>query len=162
MKRKVFLPLLPTLLLLTLSTASVYATPLGDAFVRRGFQKISMFPDGAEWTFSTSDTTYVMHGWVTGPGPGFPEHLHWSEMSGEQKNEFLRTASFELSINDEPVELRRYQYYDHATDGMSVLYYVVFPAHSFELGTYTFVGTWNLDFNSIPHHFETTVQVTFV
>lgn len=111
------------------------------------YHSINLF-DPSAFVFSESETTFVMHGWSTGPGPATPDHPYWSEMTPAQKVEFLKTARFELFINSNPIELRRNHWYDHRTDGMYVVYWIVFPPYTFEMGqTYDFEGIWSLEYN---------------
>lgn len=99
------------------------------------------------------ETAFVLHGWVTGGVEGeIPEWLFWSEMTGKQKNEYLKTASFELFIDGIPVELRRFKWYNHGLDGMYIVYYAVFPSHTFTAGSeYIFEGIWSVEFNDFEY-----------
>jgi len=121
-----------------------------------------LVPSG--FVFSESETTFVMHGWVTGGPEGeIPEWLFWSEMTPAQKVEFLKTACFELFIDSAPIELRRFQWYDHGIDGMYVVYWTVFPSHTFTAGSeYIFEGIWSVEYNGEQYtHTEMGVIVPY-
>jgi len=165
MKRKYAL-LSSVLVFAVLAVSPVFAAPptrppLMERLAAR-YHRINLF-DPSGFVFSESETTFIMHGWSTEPGPAIPDHPHWSEMTPAQKVEFLKTARFELFINSNPIELRRNQWYNHGTDGMYVVYWTVFPPYTFEMGhTYEFEGVWSLEYNGDQYtHTETGVIVPY-
>lgn len=118
--------------------------PLHEIFNDLEYHGINLYGGGAGLVFDEGQTAYVVHGWVTGPDPSpsgydFPS---WSEMTPAQQAEYLRTASFELSIDGEPVELKRFQWYDDSSDDMYVVYYAVFESGHFSPDTYDFNAVW--------------------
>lgn len=150
MKRKYVL-LISVLVFAVLVVSPVFAVastrpPLLERLDAR-HHGINLF-DPSAFVFSESETTFVMHGLLTGPGPLIPDHPYWSEMTPAQKVEFLKTARFELFIDSNPIKLRRYHWYNHRTDGMYVVYWTVFPPYTFEMGhAYVFEGVWSLEYN---------------
>jgi len=150
---------LAVLLALPVLATAPTSPPLLERLNAKYF-KINLFPDGSVKEISESETTFVMNGWTSEPGPPLPEdYPNWREMSGKEKNEFLKTASFELYIDDVPVRLHRNQWYDHVNGVFSVLYYVVFPSYTFEADTYEFRGEWSLDFHGTAYTHTSTVSV---
>jgi hypothetical protein len=102
--------------------------------------------------------TFVLHGWATGGAISETLELpYWSEMTSEQQNEYLLTASFELSIDGVSVQLSRFQWYNQESDEMYVVYYVAFPPYTFTAGNaYTFVGFWSIEFNNVQYTYTET------
>jgi len=89
--------------------------------------------------------------------PGIPTLPTWSAMDSIQKTEFLSTANFELSIDGNPIELNRFQWYNQESDKMYVAYYAVFPPETFEVGnTYEFAGVWSIEINGFPYTYTET------
>ena len=127
------------------------------------YHRINLLYDPSGFVFSESETTFVMHGWITGPGYPIPDAPYWSEMTPAQKVEFLKTARFELFIDSNPIKLRRNQWYNHRTDVMYVLYWTVFPPYTFESGrTYEFRGVWSVEYNGDQYtHIEMGVIVPY-
>ena len=166
MKRKYVL-LISVLVFAVLVVSPVFAVastrpPLLERLDAR-HHGINLF-DPSAFVFSESETTFVMHGWATGGPEGeIPEWLFWTEMTGEQKNEYLKTASFELFIDEIPVELRRFKWYNHESDGMYIVYYAVFPSHTFTAGSeYIFEGIWSVEYNGDQYtHTETGLIVPY-
>jgi len=165
MKRKCVL-LSVVLVFAVLVVSPVFAVaptgpPLRERLDARYHRINLLVPSGL--VFSESETTFVIHGWVTGPGDPISDHPYWSEMTPAQKVEFLKTARFELFINSNPIELRRFQWYDHGTDGMYVVYWTVFPSHTFTAGSeYIFEGIWSVEYNGDQYtHTEMGVIVPY-
>jgi hypothetical protein len=109
----------------------------------------------------SSMTTFVMHGWVTGGTMfGIPV-LNWSAMDPTQQNEFINTASFELSIDGIPVELERLEWYNQESDKKYVGFYIVFPPGYFTAGnTYAFEGFWSIKIDESPYTHTETRTIT--
>jgi len=101
---------------------------------------------------------FVLHGWATGGAISETLELpDWSDMTSEQQNEYLLTASFELSIDGVSVQLSRFQWYNQESDEMYVVYYVAFPPYTFTAGNaYTFVGFWSIEFNNVQYTYTET------
>lgn len=91
-------------------------------------------------TIPVDQPCYVIHGWGNKDTP-------WKEFLPEWKQILLRESSFSLTIDDEPIQLmkwnRKYREYLDYEDIMLVLFYVQFEANTFEADVeYTFTGTW--------------------
>jgi hypothetical protein len=120
--------------------------------------RISVHPDSLE--VSSSEPSFVIHGFIAGDIP-------WKELTKAEKKSWLKDATFELEIDGEPVEMKRwihiYQVFTSADgtvyeDIMLVLFYVKFDAGQFEPGTYEFKGFWNMPDGAVPTN---TCEVTF-
>lgn len=93
-----------------------------------------------EYWISTNEYAHVHHGWNS-KGQYDPK-INWSELSGREKGEFIRTSTFELSINDNPIKLHRAQWYNRELDISFVIYYIQFKPGDLTPGIYSFSGTW--------------------
>jgi hypothetical protein len=133
-KKKILVPIF-VVFMLVLSLTPVYAAPptrLPILNKLTKYHRVNLLrpypPDPLQDIgVPIGDTTFVTHGWVTGgeliidPDTGEPVLFPtWSEMTGKQKKEFLKTANFELSFDGTTIELQRFQWYDARSDGMYV------------------------------------------
>lgn len=169
MKQRTLIPLVAISIILAISIIPINAAPSTPSKLKHlQGEKIPIF--GKKLTLSSKLATYVSHGWTTGgelpPPPKNVIHPLWSEMTGEQKLEYLKTASFRLYITPPKgttymVELTRVQWYQQDGDIMSVVFYVEFPSNTFEPGKYQFTGYWQLEYKGVLFSFENTVTVTF-
>ena len=138
MKRKILLitPLLiASLLILPATSLFVFAkapqsSSLATSLARR-YTKIRLlanYPDPTSYiSLDVTEQAFIMHGWQT--SEDLPT---WSEMTSQQKREYVTSASFTLKVNGVLVHLQRNQWYDHECDGMIVMFWAVFPANYFE------------------------------
>jgi hypothetical protein len=121
--------------------------------------KINLYPGVETVSFSSNEVTHVWHGWATGGDTIDSIYVpFWSEMTSTQKAEFLKNARFELSVDGNPVELNRIRWYCPSNDYMYAMFWVVFDAGTFSVGTHTFSALWSLEFEGVP----LTVQNTAV
>ena len=86
--------------------------------------------------------TYVRHGWSS---------YLWNDMSREQRQEFLKTAIFELTVDGDPVKLHRNQWYGYNeitdSDEMWIIFWIEFKPYAFSAGEHTFEGHWYQEVN---------------
>jgi hypothetical protein len=149
--RKNFL-ILASIIITTILMASiiipVIANPV-DLSKRKGQQfppsfmngeRISVYVDGQ--SLPVDEPYYVCHGWLW---------QNCKEYSGEEKKSILKDYWFELEIDGEPVEMKKWMR-KYVTlevnsviyeDAMLIVFYVQFDANHFESGTYNFRGVWN-------------------
>ena len=129
--------------------------PLRTSLANRYFRinLIEDYPDPTdEIIFDESEATFVMHGWMCDSS--------WSEMSAEEKREFLMTASLELTIDNVPVALNRNQWFDKTNDKMYITFWAKFPKYYFEAGeTYLFNGDWYLEIDGVVNTLSETVDI---
>jgi hypothetical protein len=117
-------------------------------------------PNSGPIIFGEGNSTYVCHGWATGPGDEISDHPKWSEMNSTQKKEFLKTASFNLTINGNPVKLRRFKWYNHSSDQMYIYFYAVFSPYYFTSpNSYDFEGFWYVEFDGVPYTYSSTKTI---
>jgi hypothetical protein len=107
-----------------------------------------------------SEPSFVIHGFLAG---GIP----WKDLSPVEKKGWMKGATFELKIDDNPVEMKRWiHFYKVYVNPAGVVYenvmvigfYVKFDANEFESGDYKFQGTWTDPYGNI---FINTSIVTF-
>ena len=158
-KEKILLIPLFIIVLLTICFTPVSAqTPLRDKLEAQGYIRLNVWTGQPTTPFSKSEKTSVSHGWVTDDS--------WKDLQGSYKGEFMRTASFQLFITPPSgpkyeVNLRRYQWIGDVIDpdtgevtvddAMYVIFWVTFPAYTFEHGVYTFEGVWNTWYRGMEH-----------
>jgi hypothetical protein len=106
-------------------------------------------PESGEYTISADEYAHVHHGWNS-KGQYDPK-IYWSEFSGREKAEFIRTSTFELTINDDPIKLSCARWLDMELDVFFVIYYIQFKPGDLAPGTYTFSGTWYSEVNGEPY-----------
>ncbi len=130
-------------------------------------RRITLFED--EITISEDETTFLVHGWVTGPDPmGVYDLPYWSDMTGPQQIEFLSYANFELEMEDgmgggpDPVTLRGFGWLVATPEGdnVYVVRYVVFHPNTFDStkSPYTLNGHWSLRFTPVG---EDPIEITY-
>lgn len=91
-------------------------------------------------TAPADEPCYVIHGWGTDVVP-------WKEFPPEWKKVLMSESSFSLSIDSEPVKLRKWNHHYREfigyEDVMIVQFYVQFEANTFEADVeYVFTGSW--------------------
>ena len=122
--------------------------------------KIRLYPGVETPSFSSSEETYVCHGMlVIEDGGDVPYPGGWSELTVAQKVEFLRTAMFELTVDDDPVKLHRAQWYNEETDSMGVWWYATFKPGTFSVDSHTFYAHWHVLFDGDLYELENTVEI---
>lgn len=169
-RRGQFVPLVALLLLLSILITPIAAIPPSSPPFLQHLPGRKIPIVGSDLTISSKENTWVSHGWTTGgelSSDGKVIHPYWTEMSPEQKREFLNTAAFRLLITPpagDPywVELTRRQWFNGRTGEMWIYYYVVFPSYTFESGKYTFEGYWYLEYKgeAFTHYNDQRVGVT--
>jgi len=137
------------IMMLFLSTTIAYAAPTmgkGQMFPPPRFGGTRIDLNGPTVDFPTDTPTFVIHGW---------DWDSWKTRSKEEQKDFLENYTFELYIDGEWVELKKWRHYYADEDRMKTGYYVEFKADHFEPGTYTFKGIWR------PGDVEVVVDITF-
>jgi hypothetical protein len=112
-------------------------------------------PDGV-YTISTDEYVHVHHGWNS-LGQYDPK-IYWSELSGRERAEFIKTSTFELTINGDPIKLSCARWFDMELDVCFVIYYIQFKPGDLAPGTYTFSGTWYSEVYGEPYGGGPTTQ----
>ena len=153
-----------TLLLLALLTSVIVSVEANPGQQKaKGQQFPPPFLEGNRIEFIHSTLTipvdepcYVIHGWGTLSTP-------WKEFQPEWKPILLRESSFSLSINGEPIPVRKwihhYREFLGYEDVMLVQYYVQIEANTFEADVeYAFQGTWTQEGSVVYVH---DMTVTF-
>ncbi len=97
-------------------------------------------------TLPADAQVYVIHGW---------DLDNWKTRTKEELRDFLENYTFELYINGERADLKRWRHYYVDQDLMKTGFYIEFKAGHFEPGTYTFRGVW------LPENTETNVDIAF-
>ncbi len=136
-------------LILFLSTTIAYAASTmgkGQMFPPPRFGGTRIDLGGATVDFPADAPTFVIHGW---------DWNSWKTRSKEDQRDFLENYTFELYIDDEWIELKKWRHYYADEDRMKTGFYVEFKADHFETGTYTFRGVCR------PTNIESTITVTF-
>jgi hypothetical protein len=153
------------ILLFCVSIATVYVSsakperpPFFDILLERGW-RINVF-NGNPWVgmgipVPINEYTYVLHGWASDP---------WKDYTPEQKREFITTASFELWVDDEPINLRRYHWYANTegNDDMQIIFWVEFKQYTFDVGFHTFEGRWYREVDGVPEVIDRSWDIFFV
>jgi len=106
-------------------------------------------PESGVYTISADEYTHVHHGWNS-KGQYSPK-IYWSELSELEKNEFIETSTFELTINGIPIELSCAQWLDSELDVYYIIYYIQFKPGELATGNHTFSGTWYSEVNGNPY-----------
>ena len=129
------------------------------------------------YTFPANQPAYARGGWNSQwmyPEINNPtSKYYWSELTGQEKAEFLRTCKFTLYIDNIPMKLTRFQYYtardypntvSDDTDTMWIIYYIQFDAYDFTPSNhpYYFEGIWSAEIYGILHSYVCIYQVFFI
>jgi hypothetical protein len=136
-------------MMLFLSTTLAYAAPAmgkGKMFPPPKFGGTRIDLEGDTFAFLVDAPTFVIHGW---------DYENWKTRSKEEQRDFLENYTFELYIDGEWVELKKWRHYYADEDRMKTGFCVEFKADHFEPGTYTFKGIWR------PTDDESIITVTF-
>ncbi|MCW3989397.1 MAG: hypothetical protein NWE88_04915 [Candidatus Bathyarchaeota archaeon] len=134
--RKTGAPLASLTMILFLSTTIAYAASTmgkGQMFPppKFGGTRIDLMESNV--ALPTDAPTYVIHGW---------DLDRWKSRSKEEQRDFLENYTFELYIDDEWIELKRWRHYYADQDLMKIGFYIEFKAGHFEPRIYTFKGVW--------------------
>jgi hypothetical protein len=135
------------LLVITLAPVSVVGPPHRTPLDRLEGHRITLW-GRTYFAFPAVDAAYVAHGWDS--SALYEGKPHWPDLSGTERAEFLSTSTFELYIDDEPVDLTRAQWYDNVERDMIIMYYVQFEPSHFKPGTYEFRGEWYTEVYGVP------------
>lgn len=151
-----FVQLLAILILFTVLISPVFAqTPLRESLEEKGYSRVNLLT-GLPTEFNTGLAISISHGW-TSPAP-------WKDLAGPQKAEFVKTASFTLTIDDEPVKLRRYQWIsteDNQWKGyMYIVFWITFPSNTFAVDDHTFDGVWSVYVNGVEDYLEMSLTIS--
>lgn len=106
-------------------------------------------------TQSASDPFYVAHGMY------YPD---WKALDPMEKSAFLQDSKtgFELTVDGNPVMLRKWLHYYATTDIMSKAFYKQYDPGDFSTGdVVVFTGRWFQTSGPIPVDITWTVTVTF-
>jgi hypothetical protein len=106
-------------------------------------------------TQSASAPFYVAHGWY------YPD---WKALDPVEKSAFLQDSKtgFELTIDGNPVKVRKWLHYNASTGIMSKAFYKQFNPDDFAAGdNVVFTGRWFQTTGPMPVDITWTVTVTF-
>ncbi|MHA2330848.1 MAG: hypothetical protein ACXAEU_02370 [Candidatus Hodarchaeales archaeon] len=166
MRKKVVIQLVAMLVLVVPIIAPIGAlkSPLDNLEGTRIWIWTYEGPPPPVYDISINEPVHVLHGWNS--RGQYPGKTYWSEFSGKEKAEFIRTSTFELfiaAINDptigEQIKLKRYQLYASEAEIMNVLFYIQFEPGDLEIGSYSFTGHWYSEVNKEPQEFTWIVTV---
>jgi hypothetical protein len=117
---------------------------------------LQMYVQGiSSTTQSASVPFYIAHGMY------YPD---WKAIDPSEKSTFLQDskAGFELTIDGNPVKLRKWVHYNASTDIMSKAFYIQFDPGDFAAGDIVvFTGRWYWTPGPMPLDITWTVTVTF-
>ena len=136
-------------MMLFLSTTIAYAAPnmgKGKMFPPPKFGGTRIDLEGDTFVFLADAPTFLIHGW---------DWDSWKTRSKEEQRDFLENYTFELYIDGDWVELKKWRHYYADEDRMKTGFYVEFKADHFEPDTYTFRGVWR------PDNTVVVVDITF-
>jgi hypothetical protein len=106
-------------------------------------------PESGEYTISRDEYAHLHAGWNS-CGQYYPK-INWSELSELEKNEFIETSTFELTIDGDPIELSCAQWLNSELDRYFVIYYIQFKPGDLAIGNHTFSGTWYSEVYGEPY-----------
>jgi hypothetical protein len=149
-----------TTLVLTVSVLLLSLTPITYVFAKRpspeGDKVNLLFPilAGEDIVLPVDEPFWIAHGFAS---PGL-----WKDMLGKEKRDYMASL-FKLSINGEPVKLRKWVHTFDDGDGFvkELWWFVAFDAYEFEVGIpYEFTAEWIYPDPALSY--SGTVTVTFV